>query len=289
MRTSLFRFAVLVGSLVACSPGNPPQPVEAPVQPLVIGHSPSAPIAVGPDEPTLLATPDDGSAAAAPKTTFPVPARDPRRARLPRARALIVTELQQLEALFAATQKSAPDRPRLVRRLADDYAELSRATDGSLAAGAHKKALTDYELIIAEYPQDPSIDEVYYYAGLEHELAGDAAGARRSYYQLIMHAPKSPLVPLAYFAFGELFFREAIADPTKNDLANQAFIEVLKYPAPGNKVFADALLRTGQIADRKNETQRAAMVYTKVQRDFPASEAAAEAQRLLAAIGLAGR
>src|SRR5947207_1708009 len=54
--------------------------------------------------------------------------RDERRSRLAaRVRALLVTEIQGLESLYAATPKTSPDRPQLVRRLAEDYVELESA------------------------------------------------------------------------------------------------------------------------------------------------------------------
>ncbi len=54
--------------------------------------------------------------------------RDERRNRLAaRSRQLLVTEIQGLESLFASTPKSAPDRPKLMRRLAEGYVELESA------------------------------------------------------------------------------------------------------------------------------------------------------------------
>lgn len=54
--------------------------------------------------------------------------RDERRNRLaPKVRSLLVTEIQGLESLFASTPKNAPDRPKLMRRLAEGYVELESA------------------------------------------------------------------------------------------------------------------------------------------------------------------
>src|SRR6185295_8425818 len=54
--------------------------------------------------------------------------RDERRNRLAaRSRQLLVTEIQGLESLFASTPKNAPDRPKLLRRLAEGYVELESA------------------------------------------------------------------------------------------------------------------------------------------------------------------
>ena len=54
--------------------------------------------------------------------------RDERRNRLAaRGRQLLVTEIQGLESLFSSTPKNAPDRPKLMRRLAEGYVELESA------------------------------------------------------------------------------------------------------------------------------------------------------------------
>src|SRR5207237_1444318 len=71
--------------------------------------------------------------------------RDERRSRLgPRVRALLVTEIQGLEGLFASTPKTAPDRSQLARRLAEDYVELEAAafrdkTEAGIKLDAAKK------------------------------------------------------------------------------------------------------------------------------------------------------
>ena len=54
--------------------------------------------------------------------------RDTRKTRLQaRARALLIAEIQGLERLFRQTKKNSPDRPQLVRRLAEGYVELESA------------------------------------------------------------------------------------------------------------------------------------------------------------------
>jgi tetratricopeptide (TPR) repeat protein len=219
------------------------------VAPLVIGtssssSSSSSPIAALADGPGPAHT--DGALAPSP---LAVPARDPRAGG--RGRALVITELSQLEQIFASTPKASAQRPLIARRLADTYAELTRVSEGAVNATAHKKALSHYELITTEYPQDAHVDEAYYYAGLEHELSGNVSQARRAYFELIRQAPQSKLVPLAYFAFAEMFFAEGANDASKNALAEQAFREVLKYPAAQNPVHADAKRRLAELAARQ--------------------------------------
>lgn len=71
--------------------------------------------------------------------------RDERRNRLAaRSRQLLVTEIQGLESLFATTPKNAPDRPKLMRRLAEGYVELESAafrdkTEGQMKADEAKR------------------------------------------------------------------------------------------------------------------------------------------------------
>jgi tetratricopeptide (TPR) repeat protein len=71
--------------------------------------------------------------------------RDERRNRLAaRSRQLLVTEIQGLESLFSSTPKSAPDRPKLMRRLAEGYVELESAafrdkTENEVKADEAKK------------------------------------------------------------------------------------------------------------------------------------------------------
>jgi TolA-binding protein len=204
-----------------------------------------------------------------------LPARDPRATRPARARALIVTETQGLTSLLATTAQAAPDRPLLVRRIAEDYAELERGTPSAgidpLARAARTKAIDFYTQLEA-FPAYPHLDEALYFKGLELEGGGDVTGARRAYFDLIRKAPQSKLVAFAYFAFGEMFFDEAVADPSKNDLALQAYREVLKVPA--NALFAESLLRSAQIAERKGDRTQARLLYKQVLQTHPGTSAA---------------
>jgi tetratricopeptide (TPR) repeat protein len=92
----------------------------------------------------------------------------------------------------------------------------------------------------------------------DREEAGDLAGARASFFELIKNAPSSPLVPYAYLAFADLFFREAENDqPDKWTLAQQAYQEVVKYPPPKNIAYAYAWQRLGESFLRNKEPTRA--------------------------------
>lgn len=96
-------------------------------------------------------------------------------------------------------------------------------------------------------PADPSGGQQYL-SGLTAERRGDTQTARKLYLELIQTFPKSSYVPLAYFAFGELFRLEADTDPAKIAFAEQAYNETIKYPAPQNTFWEIAILRAAEVA-----------------------------------------
>lgn len=221
--------------------------------------------------------------------------RDERKSRLQaRQRALLVTEISGLERLFETTRKNAPDRPQLGRRLAEAYVEMEAAafrdkTEAEIkrdgfkktnpkAAGqqqtqanqaaqvmklARKKAIQNYSLIVRDYPTYGALDEVLYYLAYEYEQASDLKNARSVYYDLIKKRPNSKYIPNAYLAFGELFFNEAQGDPSKWDLAAQAYSEVIKYPAPQNKVFGYAWYKLAYVFWNKGELDKSLNAFKK--------------------------
>ncbi|HEX4514413.1 MAG TPA: tetratricopeptide repeat protein [Polyangiaceae bacterium] len=182
-------------------------------------------------------------------------ARDLRRL-TPRSRALVVTETQALENLAATTAMNSPDRPALLRRLAENYVELRRTG----AQGASTKAIQHYTALVTSYPSYAQIDEVYYYLGLEYELTNDLSNARRTYYELIKRSAGSKYVPYAYYAFGEIFLAEAKSDPSKWDLARQAYTEVIKFSSPLQSV---AYCRLGAVSEAQGDAKTAATWRTR--------------------------
>jgi tetratricopeptide (TPR) repeat protein len=169
----------------------------------------------------------------------------------PRSRALVVTETQALENLARTTAMNSPDRPALLRRLAENYVELRRT--GARAASA--KAIEHYTALVTSYPSYAQIDEAYYYLGLEYELTNDLSNARRTYYELIQRTPSSKYVPYAYYAFGELFSAEAKSDPSKWDLARQAYTEVIKFSSP---LQSAGYCRLGAVNEAQGDAKMAA-------------------------------
>jgi tetratricopeptide (TPR) repeat protein len=193
--------------------------------------------------------------------------RDPRfAARPPRSRALILSQAQALERRVA----SAPDRAVAHRQLAELYSELAFTSDGAEAARSRERAIEHYSAIKNDHPTYARIDEVFYYLALSHELSGHTTDARLNYYEVIKRFPATtPWVPLSYFAFGEMFFIEAAADPSKYDLALQAYNEALKYPPSTNTVYADALLRIGEIHLAKSNDARARETFARLRSEAP--------------------
>ncbi len=213
-----------------------------------------------------------------------------------RQRALLITEIQGLERLFRRTPRHSPDRPQLTRRLAETYVELENAAvhdktaDTIKAQDAHRrrqtalvrkyrveaarakkiinaarrKAIAYYTVMARDYPNYSKIDEVLYYLAYEYEQAGDLKNARKVYYDLIQQAPKSPYIPNAYLAFGELFFQEAQTDPTKWDLAAAAYKKVIGYPPPKNKVYGYAHYKLGYVYWNKGDYVHAIDQFAKV-------------------------
>jgi hypothetical protein len=205
--------------------------------------------------------------------------RDERR-HVDRPRPLLVVEIQGLESLFSSTPKDAADRPRLMRRIAEAYVDLEhvaiREGTDKVRDAARTNALRYYTMLRDQYPKwclmggpDPSkgtgcADEVLYYLAYEHERGGVSDEARKVYLSLVQGWPQSRYIPGAYLAFGELFFEEAKSDPSKYPLAEQAYVQVLKYPPPDNKLAGFARYRLAQVYFKRGDDARAIAELKKV-------------------------
>ncbi|MBK6691640.1 MAG: tetratricopeptide repeat protein [Myxococcales bacterium] len=94
--------------------------------------------------------------------------------------------------------------------------------------------------------------------------AGDRMSARKTYFELIKNHPDSRLIPNAYVAFGDMFFEEAATDPSKFDLAQQAYSEALKYPPPKSDVYGYAWYKLAHVHVMKAEDAKALNAFAKV-------------------------
>lgn len=292
--------------LASCDTGTGAAP-RAPGSPEDPAAIPPAASSAGPVQPVVVA----GSPAKTPGVD-PRVFRDARKSSLlPRPAALLVVEIQQLETLLRATGLQSSDRPLMLRRLAEDFHELESASSAGTATArkAREEAIRYYSLLVSDYsgvpspdfpasppPAYPLLDEVDYYLAYEYERAGDAANARRRYYDLIVKMPGSKYVPGAYLAFGEMFFDEAQADPSKWELAKQAYLKTIAYPPPGNRVYGYAWYQLGHVFGNVGEPPQALNAFKKTV-DFatefpllPGSDALAQAARddIIPAYALAG-
>jgi tetratricopeptide (TPR) repeat protein len=279
-----------IAALVACSCGGtaPPagpnggcagvwrngqcaQEVVVPDVAATASTTPTAPPSATPSSPNASAPTGATNSAAIARV------RDPRMSRVrARALALLVTEIQQLEHLASATPDTQPDKVAMLRRLAEDYVELETAASAAgrapIVASAQKAAIKDYDALIQGYPAYPMIDEARYFDALEHESAGDLAGTRRLYLELIAQNPTSKYVPYAYFAFGEMFASEGARDPSRLDLALQAYQKAVAAPPPNNRIYGWAWLRIGSVEDQKRDPVAARDAYAKA-KEFATSYA----------------
>lgn len=223
--------------------------------------------------------------------------RDTRSSRLQaRSRALLITEITGLERLYRQTPKGDKDRPQLVRRLAEGYVELESAANRDMVEAeiarddakrkrqksaydkskkeaskakailkeARKNAIRYYRIMKRDYPTYSKIDEVLYYLAYEYEQANELDKARKAYLELIEKKPKSQYVPYAYLAFGELFFNDAMADPSKWALAASAYRKVTEYPAPKNQKYGYARYKLAYVYWNSGEYGKAIQEFRDV-------------------------
>ncbi|MFO0590262.1 MAG: hypothetical protein U0441_22150 [Polyangiaceae bacterium] len=208
---------------------------------------------------------------------------DPRAAvRQPRSRQLLITELQGLESLFQVAVKDSPDRPKIMYRLATDYVELEASVRTGrpgddldkrtkLSQAARLNALKYYRLLADQYPKfcasGPSdhasdcIDQVLYFAALEHIRGSDLASARKTLLLLIKDWPKSDKLGHAYFLFGELFLNESKSDPTKLPMAEQTYAKAAELQGP---IKEAALTRLAETQEAQGNTKAAAATRAKL-------------------------
>lgn len=90
----------------------------------------------------------------------------------------------------------------------------------------------------------------------------DANAARKKLFEIISKYPASEHTPVAYLFFGEFFFQDAEAgagagDPTKYEIARQAYEKVLAYPVATTPAYAYAAYRCALAWRATNENEKA--------------------------------
>jgi len=238
-------------------------PEARPAAPPGSGIKPAAPVAAedaaGHDAITAeIAAPGSGASQ---------PGAPPPHARALRSTSRIETEITGLQQLLAVTPRSAPDRPQVLYRLAIAYADLASAAaaEGRAAAsqGAHGKAVELFTTLHDDYPAFARLDEVLFERGNQQLAVGARDRTRRDWFELIQKFPQSKLIPNAYLGFGELFFEESAADPSKLQLAKQAYMEVLKYPPPANTAWGYAQYKLGWVHYNLGSLEAALAAFAK--------------------------
>lgn len=211
--------------------------------------------------------------------------------RTARTREVIVGDVAALDARLQAMPRSAPERPAQILAVAAAYRELRAAAVAGLetAADDSQRAALEQTVTAAAstevrhlasridlYPKwcatvvasDPSrstgcVDEALWLAGRASEAQGKVAEARKLYLQLIQDWPQSAFLPEAYFAFGELFLAEASADPSRLDLAQPSFAQVIDRAPPDSVLRGYAQHRLGRIAWRRGDVALAVSAMKK--------------------------
>jgi tetratricopeptide (TPR) repeat protein len=255
---------------------------------------PPAPVVEGPAPPAPASGEPSARPAEAP------PGRQP-----PRVVAIGGVEITALEQLYATSAEGSPDRPRLLRRLAEDYVALETAAlrdnQPEVAEQARRKAIERYTTLVTEHPSFCSSgdkgcgDEVLFRLAYEHEQAREMDEARKHYLEIIKRWPASRYAPNAYLGIAEMFFDEAARDPSKLAAAEKAYGEVLRFPPPDNKVAGYAQYKLAYVHWNKGNFGRALDEMSKaieVSEAYPtlpiSSKLAREARRDLVPIYAAG-
>jgi hypothetical protein len=193
----------------------------------------------------------------------------PAEAPLAALRSPLPASIDLLERLLGATPDTASDRPRLLRRLAEEYAQAEAVAQQdpspaapARAAAARARAIALYDELRRRHPDFCTPgggcgDEVLFFLAHEHEAANQPEEARRARLELIKRFPLSRYLPDVYLAFADRLFDEASRDPSKLVLAGQAYDKVLSYPGPENRVLAYAHYKRGWVAYNLDDPARA--------------------------------
>jgi len=148
------------------------------------------------------------------------------------------------------------------------YAELellaAEQGDPSLALRARASCIEAATAARQRFPGYPQLDQVLYELGHAYLRDGDRAKARDAYFELIKKAPDSPRAPAAYLDFAEMLADEAMSDPSKLEVARQAYLKVLSYPPPQNRGWGYACYKLAWIEQNRGDAKAAISYLVKV-------------------------
>lgn len=197
-------------------------------------------------------------------------------------------QIVEYQELIKDTPENDPERPDLLFRLAELYAQKQRywrfrgmelyAKIDATKDKAKKKSLQKkqanyfaeekkwlintikvYKLIAdnPRYKDYPRMDEALFYYAFTLQGAKRDEDARKIFYRLIKDYPESKYIPDAYLSFADYYFNE-------NSLANaeKFYDKVLQFPKSG--VYAYALYKKGWVYLNLNRHQDALETFFKV-------------------------
>jgi tetratricopeptide (TPR) repeat protein len=198
------------------------------------------------------------------------PRNAPDRPKLLRRTAESFVELEAISFREQTERTIAADDAKRARSAAKEKAARTAAQQAAKMAGASRsEAIKYYTALADQHPRycltearggsraSGCVDEVLHHLAYELEQDGKVDQARKVYLQLIQGHPSSPYLPGAYLAFGELFFGEAQANPSKWALAEQSYRKVLEYPPPENTSFGYAHYKLAYVYWNQGDHARA--------------------------------
>lgn len=197
-------------------------------------------------------------------------------------------QIEQYELLIEDTDEDDTEKPDLLFRLAELYAQQQRywrfqamevlgAIDNAKTKSekaslkqkqkqymdASKKSLLEAVKVykqVAENPRFrsyPKMDEALFYYAYTLQAANYAKEARKVFHRLIKDYPNSKYIPEAYLAFADYFFAQ-------NSLANaeQFYDKVLQFPK--SRVYTFALYKKGWVYLNLDRAQDALETFFQV-------------------------
>ncbi|MFO0693535.1 MAG: tetratricopeptide repeat protein [Polyangiales bacterium] len=185
---------------------------------------------------------------------------------------LLQREVETARRIVRNTQPSNPQRPELLRRLAETYFEMQqaltqkiRSLDEPIFANctttpnpqqcqslqqqqqqleaqlteARNNANGAYAQLITEHPNYRRMDEVLFSLAFGLEEMNQMDSARQVYLRLIKDHPESRFIPHAYLSFGEYYFGTG-----EMQAALQFYQRVTEFPPERNSIYGYALYKT---------------------------------------------
>lgn len=188
-----------------------------------------------------------------------------------RANQLLTREIQVTQRLLKNMRTSDQRRADVLLRLAENYFELTQATNAELrelddplheactvnqdqrrcaAVRQEQRSIRErlakvreannktLATLVTDHPDYPKMDEVLFSLGFSLEEMKQFDKARRVYRQLIQHWPQSRFIPNAYLSFAEYYFQQG-----DMGAAQQFYAKVTETPPEQNKVYGYAVYK----------------------------------------------